>query len=71
MAKEAIVQSARGCARLRKSTTVLLVGNIEPTMAWFKGLGFEARYFPAGFGILRRDDVEIFLQHYDGYVRPG
>src|SRR5690349_15799002 len=57
-------------AKLRNSTVVFLVGNIEPTMAWYERLGFEARYFPPGFAILRRDDVEIFLQHHDGYVRP-
>jgi hypothetical protein len=65
MAEETTAHLLAGRARLRKSTTVLLVGNIELTMAWYKGLGFEARYFPPGFGILRRDDVEIFLQHYD------
>jgi hypothetical protein len=29
-------------AKLRNSTTVLLVGNIEPTMEWYKRLGFES-----------------------------
>lgn len=57
-------------ARLRNSTTVLLVGNIEPTMAWYKRLGFESRYFPPGFAILQRDDIEIFLQQQPGYVAP-
>jgi hypothetical protein len=27
-------------AKLRNSTTVFLVGNIEPTMEWYKQLGF-------------------------------
>jgi hypothetical protein len=36
-------------AKLRNSTTVFLVGNIEPTMDWYKKLGFEAQYFPARF----------------------
>ena len=51
---------------LRNSTTVFLVGNIEPTIAWYERLGFESNYFPPGFAILRRDDVEIFLQHQPG-----
>ena len=57
-------------ARLRNSTTVLLVGNIEPTMEWYKQLGFTSEYFPPGFAILRRDNVEIFLQQQPGYVPP-
>ena len=57
-------------ARLRNTTTVLLVGNIEPTMEWYKQLGFESRYYPPGFAILRRDDIEIFLQQQPNYVPP-
>ena len=57
-------------ARLRNSTTVFLVGNIEPTMRWYKQLGFESRYYPPGFAILRRDEVEIFLQQQPGYAAP-
>jgi hypothetical protein len=59
-----------GRAKLRKSTTVFLVGNIEPTMAWYGRLGFESDYYPPGFAILRRDEIEIFLQQYPGYVAP-
>src|ERR1051325_6795361 len=58
-------------AKLRNSTTVLLVGNIEPTMEWYKRLGFEAEYYPPGFAILKRDDIEIFLQQQPGYVAPN
>jgi hypothetical protein len=61
---------AAGRAKLRNSTTVLLVGNIEPAMDWYKRLGFEAEYYPPGFAILRRDDIEIFLQQQPGYVAP-
>jgi hypothetical protein len=61
---------ARGSAKLRNSTTVFLVGNIEPTMEWYKQLGFDSRYYPPGFAILRRDDIEIFLQQQSGYVAP-
>src|SRR5262249_9757945 len=47
-----------------------LVGNIEPTMEWYKLLGFEPEYYPPGFAILRRDEVQIFLQQQPGYVAP-
>ena len=57
-------------AKLRKSTTVFLVGNIEPTMEWYKQLRFTSEYHPPGFAILRRNDVEIFLQQHPGYVAP-
>ncbi len=57
-------------AKLRNSTTVFLVGNIEPTMEWYKQLGFESEYYPPGFAILRRDDIRIFLQQQPGYVVP-
>jgi hypothetical protein len=57
-------------AKLRDSTTVFLVGNIEPTMEWYKSLGFEAEFYPPGFAILRRDEIEIFLQQQPGYVAP-
>ncbi len=59
-----------GRARLQNSTTVLLVGNIEPAMEWYRQLGFEPEYFPPGFAILRRDEIEIFLQQQPGYVPP-
>jgi hypothetical protein len=62
-------QTASG-ARLLKSTTVFLVGNIEATMEWYKRLGFASRYYPSGFAILERDDIQIFLQQQPGYVRP-
>jgi len=61
---------AAGGAKLRNSTTVFLVGNIEPTMEWYKQLGFEPEYYPPGFAILRRDEIEIFLQQQPGYVVP-
>jgi len=57
-------------ARLRTSTTVFLVGNIEAAMEWYSQLGFEAEYCPPGFAILHRDDVEIFLQQHPSYVAP-
>lgn len=62
--------AAAGRAKLRNSTTVFLVGNVEPTIEWYKALGFESEYYPPGFAILRRDSVEIFLQQQPGYVTP-
>lgn len=56
-------EQAAGRAKLRNSTTAFLVGNIEPTLAWYQQLGFDSEYYPPGFGILRRDDIQIFLQH--------
>jgi len=70
MAKAEEGVQAAGLAKLRNSTTVFLVGNIEPTMEWYSRLGFESEYYPPGFAILRRDDVEIFLQQQPGYVAP-
>src|SRR6476619_4539701 len=61
---------AAGRAKLCNSTTVFLVGNIEPTMEWYKRLGFEPEYYPPGFAILRRDEIEIFVQQQPGYVAP-
>ena len=61
---------AAGRAKLRNSTTVFLVRNIEPTMEWYRRLGFEPEYYPPGFAILRRDEIEIFLQQQPGYVAP-
>ena len=39
-------------------------------MEWYKSLGFECEYYPPGFAILRRDEIEIFLQQQPGYVAP-
>ena len=63
-------QPTSRAARLRNSTTVFLVGNIEEVMRWYEGLGFSTEYYPPGFCILTRDDVSIFLQQQSGYVKP-
>ena len=63
-------QQTAKAARLRNSTTVFLVGNIEEVMRWYEGLGFTAEYYPPGFCILTRDAVSIFLQQQPGYVKP-
>lgn len=39
-------------------------------MEWYRKLGFTPDYFPPGFAILRRDDIEIFLQQQPGYAAP-
>src|SRR5690242_13615629 len=70
MANAQPAAQAAGPARLRNSTTVFLVGNIEPTMEWYGKLGFRSEYYPPGFAILRRDDIEIFLQQQPGYEAP-
>jgi hypothetical protein len=70
MAKAEQSEQPAGRAKLRNSTTVFLVGNIEPTMEWYKRLGFESEYYPPGFAILRRDEIEIFLQQQPGYTAP-
>jgi uncharacterized glyoxalase superfamily protein PhnB len=62
--------AANSHAKLRNSTTVFFVGNIEPAMEWYKRLGFESRYYPPGFAILRRDAIEIFLQQKPDYMPP-
>ncbi len=40
-------------------------------MEWYKQLGFESKYYPPGFAILQRDDIEIFLQQQPAYVTPA
>src|SRR5262249_13155045 len=70
MASEENDAHAGGRAKLRNSTTVFLVGNIEQTMEWYKRLGFKSAYYPPGFAILRRDEIEIFLQQQPGYLAP-
>ena len=39
-------------------------------MEWYKRLGFKSEYYPPGFAILRRDDLQIFLQQQPGYIAP-
>ncbi len=58
-------------AKLQRTTPVFLVGNIEPTMEWYRRLGFRTDFYPPGFAILRRDYIEIFLQQLElqGAVR--
>lgn len=60
---------------LRGATPVFLVHDIAATMEWYRtNLGFEGdavpKPAPHNFGILRRDEVVIFLQQLTGYQRP-
>jgi uncharacterized glyoxalase superfamily protein PhnB len=61
--------------RLQKTTPVLLVADIAATLRWYQAnLQFNARAVPESpphtFGIMGKDDVEIFLQQLDGYEKP-
>src|SRR5262249_8736528 len=60
---------------LRATTPVFLVSDIAATMQWYRAnLQFEGRAVPEtpphNFGIIVKDDVEIFLQQLAGYVPP-
>jgi uncharacterized glyoxalase superfamily protein PhnB len=61
--------------KLRSTTPVFLVSDIAATLAWYRAnLQFEGRAVPERpphtFGIMARDDVEIFLQQLAGYRKP-
>ena len=62
-------------AKLRKATPVFLVGDIAATMRWYvTNLGFDAHAIPDSrphdFCIMKKDDVQIFLQQLGGYRKP-
>ena len=69
--KQAATGRPGASTRFNSATPVFLVGDIEAVIPWYQALGFEAVYFPPGFCILRRDSIQIFLQHQEGYTRPG
>jgi len=61
--------------KLESSAACLPVADVGATISWYeKQLGFESFPFPQNppyvFGIIRRDDVEIFLQLVDNYKKP-
>ena len=65
----------RSNAKLHRATPVFLVSDIAATMQWYSGtLGFHADAVPESpphhFCILKKDNVEIFLQQLDGYRKP-
>lgn len=62
-------------SRFQSASPVFLVSDIASTMRWYEAvLGFAADPFPESpphvFCILRKDGVEIMLQHLDGYRKP-
>jgi uncharacterized glyoxalase superfamily protein PhnB len=61
--------------KLQATTPVFLVSDIASTMQWYRtNLQFEGRAVPEApphtFGIMTKDDVEIFLQQLAGYEKP-
>jgi uncharacterized glyoxalase superfamily protein PhnB len=63
-------------SRFQSASPVFLVGDIAATMRWYETvLGFDADPFPESpphvFCILRKDGVEIMLQHHHGYRKPA
>jgi len=59
---------------LRETIPVFLVNDIASTMEWYaRNLGFTGGAVPEtpphNFGILRKDDVQIFLQQLNGYQK--
>jgi catechol 2,3-dioxygenase-like lactoylglutathione lyase family enzyme len=61
--------------RITEAVPVFLVGDVARAMRWYRDqLGFAVRAVPPSpphtFGIMTRDDVTIFLQQLEGYVRP-
>ena len=61
--------------KLRTTTPVFLVSDIAATMRWYtEHLQFDGRAVPASpphtFGIMQRDDIQIFLQQLSGYEKP-
>ncbi len=62
-------------AELRTVSACFAVADISATIRWYEEqLGFIADPFPDCepyvFAILRRDDVQIFLQRIAGYEKP-
>ncbi len=60
---------------LRATVPVFTVNDVTATMRWYADhLGFTCEPFPEEpphlFAILRKDDVEIFLQRLPGYQKP-
>ncbi len=61
--------------KLHQAIPVFLVSDIASTMQWYAAnLGFDAQAIPESpphhFCILKKDNVEIFLQQLDGYQKP-
>ncbi len=69
------MSGASSNCKLRSAIPVFLVADIATTIRWYQTkLGFQAEAVPKSpphnFGILRKDDVVIFLQQLKGYQKP-
>ena len=61
--------------KLHTTTPVLLVSDIAATLRWYRAnLQFSGRAVPESpphtFGIMNKDEIEIFLQQLAGYEKP-
>jgi uncharacterized glyoxalase superfamily protein PhnB len=61
--------------KLLSTTPVFLVADIAATMRWYRtNLQFDGRAVPESpphtFGIMSKDDSQIFLQQLEGYEKP-
>ena len=61
--------------KLLSTTPVFLVADIAATMRWYQtNLQFDGRAVPESpphtFGIMSKDDSQIFLQQLEGYEKP-
>jgi len=61
--------------KLLSTTPVFLVADIAATMRWYQtNLQFDGRAVPESpphtFGIMSKDDIQIFLQQLEGYEKP-
>ncbi len=61
--------------KLLSTTPVFLVADVAATMRWYRtNLQFDGRAVPESpphtFGIMSKDDIQIFLQQLEGYEKP-
>ena len=73
--KVAKQEANRTVAKLESSAACFPVADVGATIRWYEEqLGFKSFPFPQNppyvFGILQRDDIEIFLQLVNNYQKP-
>lgn len=73
--KVAKQEANRTVAKLESSAACFPVADVGATIRWYEEqLGFKSFPFPQNppyvFGILQRDDIEIFLQLVNDYQKP-
>jgi uncharacterized glyoxalase superfamily protein PhnB len=61
--------------KLLSTTPVFLVADVAATMRWYQtNRQFDGRAVPESpphtFGIMSKDDIQIFLQQLEGYEKP-